>query len=108
MPGTDYIGDKIPAMMNSGEMVLTRGQQGALWNAIENGEFGQSTSVMPEPATADVDVWVKALAQAFADTQEEVEEDERPLELNQYFEVNSELDAVNIGNIIGEAIRTAA
>lgn len=109
IPGDDYSGDHVIARVNSGEMVLTRGQQGALWNAIESGNFGQVVEpAMPEPATADVDVWVKALAQAFADTQEATGEEERPLELTQYFEVNSELDAVNIGNIIGEAIRTTA
>lgn len=108
VPGTDYNGDHIPALMNSGEMVLTRGQQGALWNAIESGELGQAAPAMPEPVTADVDVWARALSAAFEEAQEQPETDERPLELNQYFEVNSELDAENIGNIIGESIRRAA
>ena len=108
IPGDDYTGDHVLARVNSGEMVLTRGQQGALWNAIENGEFAQAVPAMPEPVTADIDVWARALAQAFDNTQEDTAGEERPLELNQYFEVNSELDAENIGNIIGESIRRAA
>jgi len=105
IPGDDYSGDHVLARVNSGEMVLTRGQQGALWNAIENGQFGDAP-VMPEPAIADVDVWARALAQAFIDDEDDSSDvDERPFELTQYFEVNSELDAQIIGNIIGEEIR---
>jgi len=34
--GSSYTGDRVPAMVNSGEMVLTRGQQANLFNTINN------------------------------------------------------------------------
>lgn len=108
VPGDDYYGDHVPAMMNSGEMVLTRGQQSALWNAIESGDFSQSTPAMPEPAIADVDVWAKALAQAFADEEINGEPEERVQNVTMYNEINSKLDAEEIGNIMLESIRRAA
>lgn len=106
VPGNDYYGDRIPAMMNSGEMVLTRGQQGALWNAIESGQFGGAPA-MPEPAIADVDVWARAIAQAFVDDEDDGEVEPQPMNVTMYNEINSELDADEIGNIMLESIRRA-
>lgn len=108
VPGTDYYGDHVPAMMNSGEMVLTRGQQGALWNAIESGNFSGPT--MPEPATAGVDSLAMAIARAFADELDDNEgeiDDMRPIEVtnNNYFD-NAQ-DADQIGDIILESMRRA-
>lgn len=40
--GNNYYGDKIMARVNSGEMVLTRGQQGALFGLLKNMERGQN------------------------------------------------------------------
>ena len=38
--GTSYTGDRNMIRVNSGEMVLTRGQQASLWNAINGGGIG--------------------------------------------------------------------
>lgn len=40
--GNNYYGDKVMARVNSGEMVLTRGQQGALFGLLKNMERGQN------------------------------------------------------------------
>lgn len=37
VPGTTYSGDQIPAMLNAGEVVLTRAQAGIVSNALEGG-----------------------------------------------------------------------
>ncbi len=39
IPGNSYSGDRNMIMANSGEMVITRQQQAALWDAIEHGAF---------------------------------------------------------------------
>lgn len=106
IPGDDYSGDHVLARVNSGEMVLTRGQQGALWNAIESGQFGDAPA-MAEPAIADVDVWARAIAQAFVDEEDEGETEPQPMNVTMYNEINSELDADEIGNIMLESIRRA-
>lgn len=108
VPGADYYGDHVPALMNSGEMVLTRGQQAALWNAIESGDFEAPRPVMPEPAIADVDMWANALAHAFSDDEISEDVEERVQNVTMYNEINSELDAEEIGNIMLESIRRAA
>lgn len=36
VPGTSYTGDRVPAMVNSGEMILNRRDQGKLMNMINN------------------------------------------------------------------------
>ena len=36
VPGTSYIGDKVPAMLNSGEMVLNQGQQKSMFSLISS------------------------------------------------------------------------
>lgn len=40
VPGTSYSGDHNMIMANSGEMVITRSQQAALWDMIESGNYG--------------------------------------------------------------------
>ena len=40
VPGHSYSGDKVPAMVSSGEMVLNRSQQATLFNAIKSGNLG--------------------------------------------------------------------
>ena len=37
VPGSSYNGDKVPSLLNSGEMVLNRGQQSNLFNMLNNG-----------------------------------------------------------------------
>ena len=36
VPGRSYVGDRVPAMLNSGEMVLNQGQQKGLFDLIKN------------------------------------------------------------------------
>ena len=40
--GSNYVGDRVPAMLNSKEMVLNQSQQSRLWNAINSGNVGGS------------------------------------------------------------------
>lgn len=40
IPGNSYSGDQVLARVNSGEMVINREQQSALWSAIESGDLG--------------------------------------------------------------------
>ena len=42
VPGAQTIGDRVPAQLNSGEMVLNRQQQGNLFNAINSGTISQT------------------------------------------------------------------
>lgn len=39
VPGTNYSGDRVPALLNSGELVLNRSQQGVLANALSGNAF---------------------------------------------------------------------
>lgn len=41
VPGSSYYGDHVPAMLNSGEMVLNASQQANLFRMIEGGSSGQ-------------------------------------------------------------------
>ena len=41
VPGSSYYGDRVPAMLNSGEMVLNASQQANLFRMIEGGFSGQ-------------------------------------------------------------------
>lgn len=41
VPGSSYYGDRVPAMLNSGEMVLNASQQANLFRMIEGGSSGQ-------------------------------------------------------------------
>lgn len=43
VPGNSYSGDNNLIRANSGEMVITRQQQAALWDAIEHGSFSESS-----------------------------------------------------------------
>ena len=42
--GASRYGDNVLARVNSGEMILNASQQSNLWNAIENGDFGDGTT----------------------------------------------------------------
>lgn len=44
LEGTSYTGDKQMFMGNSGEMVINKTQQGALWQALSSGQLGSSNS----------------------------------------------------------------
>ena len=41
VPGSSYYGDRVPAMLNSGEMVLNASQQANLFRMIDGGSSGQ-------------------------------------------------------------------
>lgn len=41
VPGSSYYGDRVPAMLNSGEMVLNASQQANLFRMIDGGDSGQ-------------------------------------------------------------------
>lgn len=45
VPGMSYAGDKVPVMANSGEMILSRVQQGRLFDIINNGGGGRLSDV---------------------------------------------------------------
>lgn len=45
VPGTSYSGDKVPALLNSGEVVLNRAQQGNLASQLSDKAEGQSASL---------------------------------------------------------------
>jgi hypothetical protein len=40
VPGTSYSGDNIPIMVNSGELILNRAQQGNIASQLEGGGLG--------------------------------------------------------------------
>lgn len=44
VPGSSYTGDRIRANVNSGEMILTRGQQGALFGLLKGMASGNTTN----------------------------------------------------------------
>lgn len=46
VPGASFTGDSIHAQINSGEMILNRGQQATLFNQINNGTGGSNESVI--------------------------------------------------------------
>lgn len=107
VPGTEYYGDRVPAMMNSGEMVLTRGQQGALWKAIQSGEFGGNAS---EPSDTGIDTFAASIARSFAaevlaDDDDELED--RTLTVYMENNIDNELDAEQVGELMLESIRRA-
>lgn len=45
VPGTSYTGDRVPALVNSGEMILNAGQQRHLFDRINSGNLGGGTKV---------------------------------------------------------------
>lgn len=46
VPGSSFTGDTVQANLNSGEMVLNRGQQSELFRQINNGSGGDNTDVV--------------------------------------------------------------
>lgn len=54
--GTSYTGDRVPAMLNSSEMVLNAGQQRNLFDAINRGTIGDMKVQVYNQAANDVRV----------------------------------------------------
>jgi hypothetical protein len=46
VPGSSYSGDRVPAMVNSGEMILNREQQTQLFNSINGGGGGATFNIV--------------------------------------------------------------
>lgn len=48
VPGASFTGDKVPALLNSGEMILNGSQQGNLFNMLNSGAYDSlSRKIMP-------------------------------------------------------------
>jgi len=56
VPGTSYTGDRVPAMVNSGEMILNAAQQRNLFDAINRGTIGDMNVQVYNQAANDVRV----------------------------------------------------
>lgn len=56
VPGTSYTGDRVPAMVNSGEMILNAAQQRNLFDAINRGTIGDMKVQVYNQAANDVRV----------------------------------------------------
>lgn len=46
VPGTSYVGDRVPANVNSGEMVLNKRQQSTLFNMANSGVGGENSALL--------------------------------------------------------------
>lgn len=84
VPGNDYSGDHNLIRANSGEMVITRSQQAALWEMIETGNYGYDDE---GSVTNSVD--------------------NSSIEINNNYQINSTLDAEEVGDLVLESIRRA-
>ena len=48
VPGASFTGDKVPALLNSGEMILNGSQQSNLFNMLNSGAYDSlSRKIMP-------------------------------------------------------------
>lgn len=83
VPGSSYSGDHNLIRANSGEMVITRSQQAALWEMIEHGNYGYDEE--SENSTID----------------------NSSIEINNNYQINSTLDAEEVGDMVLESIRRA-
>lgn len=81
VPGNDYSGDHNLIRANSGEMVITRSQQAALWEMISRGSYDDEVS------SGDVDNSV--------------------INIENNYEINSALDAEEVGDMVLMSIRKA-
>lgn len=82
VPGNDYSGDHNLIRANSGEMVITRSQQAALWDMIESGTYGDTDGSGDSIDNSSIDI------------------------TNNY-QINSNLDAEEVGDLVLESIRRA-
>lgn len=83
VPGNSYSGDHNLIRANSGEMVITRSQQASLWAMIEGGDYGGNGDENDNPA------------------------DDRPIDITNNYNINSNLDAEEVGDLVLESIRKA-
>jgi hypothetical protein len=60
--GSSYSGDNIQANVNSGEMILTRAQQAALFNAISSGKIGGGDTIITVQSVLDGQVVAESTA----------------------------------------------
>lgn len=56
--GSSYSGDKILARLNSGEMILNKGQQATMYSLLSNGNGGGSSSTSSETRIRGCDIYL--------------------------------------------------
>ena len=56
VPGNDETGDNVPAMVNSGEMILNKEQQANLFAMANQGGGGEGTTVVEEVSSGPAEV----------------------------------------------------
>lgn len=108
IPGDDYSGDHVLARVNSGEMVITRAQQAALWGAIESGEFGEGKTITT--ALSGIDQLAAAIVRDFGRDFDDNDDDaleDRTLIVQMENNIDNELDAEQVGELMLESIRRA-
>lgn len=55
VPGTSFAGDKVPALLNSGEMILNGSQQGNLFKILNSGMYDSlSRTISPLPENSEI------------------------------------------------------
>lgn len=55
VPGTSFAGDKVPALLNSGEMILNGAQQGNLFKILNSGMYDSlSRTISPLPENSEI------------------------------------------------------
>lgn len=55
VPGTSFTGDKVPALLNSGEMILNGAQQGNLFKILNGGMYDSlSRTISPLPENSEI------------------------------------------------------
>lgn len=55
VPGTSFAGDKVPALLNSGEMILNGSQQGNLFKILNSGLYDSlSRTISPLPENSEI------------------------------------------------------
>lgn len=105
VPGTSYYGDRIPALVNSGEMVITRAQQAALWNAIDSGELGGAATT----SSSTIDNIERILARTFGDEDDSAGAvEDRTLNVYMENNIDNSLDIDQVGNELLAQIRRVA
>lgn len=58
VPGVSFTGDKVPAWLNSGEMILNGGQQANLFHILNSGLYGGITAEQVQPSIGNVSRYI--------------------------------------------------
>lgn len=54
VPGTSFTGDKVPALLNSGEMILNGSQQSNLFHMLNSGLYGSLSQKITPSGNDDI------------------------------------------------------